>query len=84
MFIGLLAVVGDDDAAVDAVGVVEVLLLPPLLLQAASASAATTIAGRHRVAAIDGTARLLCARSLGGGLAFSPVSRVPARLTGIL
>jgi len=83
---------GDEDAL--AVGDVEVevvleeLLLELLLLQAASASAATASAAtaalrrRDRVAGIWGTARLLCARSLGGGLAVSPVGRVPARSTG--
>jgi hypothetical protein len=76
-----LAVAADDDED-------DVLLLLLLLLQAASASAAAANAAaaalrrRHRVAGIDGTAKLLCARSLGGGLAVRPVGRVPARLTG--
>jgi hypothetical protein len=75
-----LAVAADDDED-------DVLLLL-LLLQAASASAAAANAAtaalrrRHRVAGIDGTAKLLCARSLGGGLAVRPVDRVPARSTG--
>src|SRR5215469_1974699 len=66
----------------------DVLLL--LLLQAASASAAAANAAtaalrrRHRVAGIEGTAKLLCARSLGGGLAVRPVGRVPARPTGFV
>src|SRR3954453_5461126 len=38
----------------------------------------------RRGASRNGTARLLCACSLGGGLAVRPVSRVPARLTGFL
>ena len=38
----------------------------------------------RRDAGRNGTARLLCACSLGGGLAVRPVSRVPARLTGFL
>jgi hypothetical protein len=77
-----LAVAADDDE--DDV----LLLLLLLLLQAASASAAAANAAaaalrrRHRVAGIDGTAKLLCARSLGGGLAVRPVGRVPARSTG--
>jgi hypothetical protein len=77
-----LAVAADDDED-------DVLLLLLLLLQAASASAAAANAAaaalrrRHRVAGIDGTAKLLCARSLGGGLAVRPVGRVPARSTGI-
>jgi hypothetical protein len=77
-----LAVAADDDED-------DVLLLLLLLLQAASASAAAANAAaaalrrRHRVAGIDGTAKLLCARSLGGGLAVRPVDRVPARSTGI-
>jgi hypothetical protein len=76
-----LAVAPDDDED-------DVLLLLLLLLQAASASAAAANAAaaalrrRHRVAGIDGTAKLLCARSLGGGLAVRPVDRVPARSTG--
>jgi hypothetical protein len=76
-----LAVAADDDED-------DVLLLLLLLLQAASASAAAANAAaaalrrRHRVAGIDGTAKLLCARSLGGGLAVRPVDRVPARSTG--
>jgi hypothetical protein len=86
MFIGFLAAaaaaVAEDDDEDD------VLLLLLLLLQAASASAAAANAAtaalrrRHRVAGIDGTAKLLCARSLGGGLAVRPVGRVPARSTG--
>jgi hypothetical protein len=62
----------------------------PLLLQAASPRAAAATAAtaalrpRDRVAEKEGTAKLLCARSLGGGLADSPVGRVPARLTGFL
>jgi hypothetical protein len=83
MFIAFFAA-ADADVEVD----VEVLLLLPLLLQAASASAAAVTAvtaiARPRVAGINLTAKLLCARSLGGGLADRPVSRVPARLTGFL
>ena len=68
----------------------ELVLLVVLLLQAASARAATATAAtaalrpRDRVAGKEGTAKLLCARSLGGGLADRPVGRVPARLTGFL
>ena len=78
-----------EEAAADVAGAFALLPLP-LLLQAASASAAAANAAaaalrrRHRVAGIDGTAKLLCARSLGGGLADRPVGRVPARLTGFL
>src|SRR6185437_15293935 len=72
------------------------LLLLLLLLQAASASPAAAIPATtalclgnrwlrsRRGASRNGTARLLCACSLGGGLAVRPVSRVPARLTGFL
>jgi len=80
----------DDAGADEAAGADEVaggaLLLE--LLQAASpraaAATATTAAlrPRDRVAGKEGTVKLLCARSLGGGLANSPVGRVPARLTG--
>ena len=90
MFTGLL---DDAEALAElepaAGGAPEALLVLLLLLQAASASpaaaTAATTAPRRRYrgdAEIDGTARLLCACSLGGGLAVSPVSRVPARLTG--
>ena len=82
MFIGLWAV--DALAAAD----VEVVLLL-LLLHAASASPAAVTAAmkalrrRHRrVAGKDGTAILLCALSLGCGLAVVPVSRAATRLTG--
>jgi hypothetical protein len=84
MVIGFLAAALAEDDEDD------VLLLLLLLLQAASASAAAANAAaaalrrRHRVAGIDGTAKLLCARSLGGGLAVRPVGRVPARPTGFL
>jgi hypothetical protein len=96
MVIGLFVAAGDaeavgvDDAEAAGEVVLLLLLLPPLLLHAASASAAAANAAaaalrrRHRVAGIDGTAKLLCARSLGGGLACSPVGRVPARLTGFI
>src|SRR5215469_15849074 len=81
MFIGFLAAAGlaepDDEAGV------LLLLLHAASASAAAATAATTaLRRRHRVAGIDGTAKLLCARSLGSGLAVRPVSRVPARLTG--
>src|SRR5579859_1920183 len=73
-----------------AAAVALLLELLPLLLQAASASAAaataatTALRRRYRSGArVDGTAKLLCACSLGGGLAARPVGRVPARLTGI-
>jgi hypothetical protein len=78
-----------DVAAGDVAAAEELLLLLPLL-QAVSARAATATAAtaalrpRDRVAGKEGTAKLLCARSLGGGLADRPVGRVPARLTGFL
>jgi hypothetical protein len=70
---------------------VEVVLdeLLELLLQAASARPATATAATTALrrsdrsgAEEDGTAKLLCACSLGGGLAARPVGRVPARSTG--
>ena len=78
----------DEEAAADVAGALELLLLP-LLLQAARPRAAAAKAAaaapqrRDRVAGRWGTAKLLCARSLGGGLAVRPVDRVPARSTGI-
>jgi hypothetical protein len=78
MVIGFLAAAAPAAAADDDED--DVLLLLLLLLQAASASAAAANAAaaalrrRHRVAGIDGTAKLLCARSLGGGLAVGPVA----------
>ena len=83
------AAAGDEDAAADVAGAVVLLLLLPLLLQAARPRAAAAKAAtaalrrRDRVAGKWGTAKLLCARSLGGGLAARPVGRVPARSTGI-
>jgi hypothetical protein len=92
MFIALGAAEPDAagaDAAADADEAAGgALLLELELLQAASPSAATATAAtaalrpRDRVAGKEGTAKLLCARSLGGGLADGPVGRVPARLTG--
>src|SRR6185437_4667343 len=92
MFIAFGAADALDEAAAEAAaGVAEVagdVLLEPLELQAASARAvaanAATAAQRpkDRVAGIESTAKLLCAYSLGGGLADRPVGRVPARLTG--
>ena len=92
MFIALGAALVDAaaDADVDVAADAEPLLLVLLLLQAASARAvaatAATAAARpkDRVAGKEGTDKLLCARSLGGGLADRPVGRVPARLTGFL
>lgn len=75
------AAAGEDEAAGG-------VLLELLELQAASARAvaASAVAAAHRprdrVAGIESTAKLLCAYSLGGGLADRPVGRVPARLTG--
>ena len=75
-----------EEAAADEVAAAGALLL---LLQAARPRAAAAKAAtaapqrRDRVAGIEGTAKLLCARSLGGGLAVRPVDRVPARSTGI-
>src|SRR5580704_5488110 len=91
MFIALGAALVEAaaDAGADVVAVEELVLLE-VLLQAASARAATATAAtaalrpRDRVAGKEGTAKLLCARSLGGGLADRPVGRVPARLTGFL
>src|SRR5580704_8735433 len=91
MFIALGAALVEAaaDAGADVVAVEELVLLE-VLLQAASARAATATAvtaalrPRDRVAGKEGTAKLLCARSLGGGLADWPVGRVPARLTGFL
>jgi len=81
MFIAFFA--AEADAAADAGVEVEVEEL--LLLQAASASTvAVTAAATAATRLIYNTAKLLCACSLGGGLADSPVSRVPARLTGFL
>ena len=93
MFIGLAAAdvvaeaaAGDEEAAAGVAGAVVLLLL---LLQAARPRAAVAKAAtaalrrRDRVAGRWGTAKLLCARSLGGGLAVRPVGRVPARSTGI-
>jgi hypothetical protein len=52
--------------------------------RAAAAKAATAAPRRRdRVAGVGGTAKLLCARSLGGGLAVRPMDRVPARSIGI-
>jgi hypothetical protein len=74
------------EPAADEVAVAGALLL---LLQAARPRAAAANAAtaapqrRDRVAGRWGTAKLLCARSLGGGLAVRPVGRVPARSTGI-
>src|ERR1700722_10340884 len=88
MFIALGAAEALVDAAADAaadVGAAGLLVLLLPLLQAASARAATATAAtaalrpRDRVAGKEGTAKLLCARSLGGGLADWPVGRVPAR-----
>jgi hypothetical protein len=80
------AAAADDEDEVVAGALLE---LPELLeLQAASPRAATASAAtaalrpRDRVAGNEGTAKLLCARSLGGGLADWPVGRVPAWLTG--
>jgi hypothetical protein len=76
-----------EEAAADEVAVAGAVLL---LLQAARPSAAAAKAAaaapqrRDRVAGRWGTAKLLCARSLGGGLAVRPVDRVPARSIGIL
>jgi len=75
-----------EEAAADEVAAAGALLL---LLQAARPRAAAAKAAtaapqrRDRVAGRWGTAKLLCARSLGGGLAVRPVGRVPARSTGI-
>jgi len=77
------AAAGEDEAAGG-------VLLGLLELQAASAraAAASAVAAAHRprdrVAGIESTAKLLCAYSLGGGLADRPVGRVPARLTGFV
>jgi hypothetical protein len=92
MFIALGAAEADDagaDDAADAVAVAAGALLLELLQAASPRAAAATAATaalrpRDRVAGKEGTAKLLCARSLGGGLADSPVGRVPARLTGFL
>jgi hypothetical protein len=86
MFIAFFAADADVEADVE---VLLLLLLLPLLQAASPSAAAVTAAAtalrrRQCVAGIDITAKLLCARSLGGGLADSPVSRVPARLTGFL
>ena len=76
-----------EEAAADEVAAAGALLL--LLLQAARPRAAAAKAAtaapqrRDRVAGRWGPANLLCARSLGGGLAVRPVGRVPARSTGI-
>ena len=76
-----------EEAAADEVAAAGALLL---LLQAARPRAAAVKAAtaapqrRDRVAGIKDTARLLCARSLGGGLAVRPMDRVPARSIGIL
>ena len=92
MFIALGAELAEaaTDADVEAAADEELLLLLllVLLLQAASARAVTATAvtaaprQKDRLAGKEGTAKLLCARSLGGGLADRPVGRVPARLTG--
>ena len=89
MFIALGAVDAPDEAGADADDVAGGALLElPELLHAASpraavASAATAaLRPKDRVAGKEGTAKLLCACSLGGGLAVRPVGRVPARLTG--
>jgi hypothetical protein len=67
-----------------AAGALLLLLLQAARPRAAAAKAATAAPQRRdRVAGIEGTARLLCARSLGGGLAVRPVGRVPARSIGI-
>src|SRR5580700_10860274 len=71
---------GEEVAAAGAL----LLLLQAARPRAAAAKAATAAPQRRdRVAGRWGTARLLCARSLGGGLAVRPVGRVPARSTGI-
>jgi hypothetical protein len=70
MFIGLGAAEALVDAAAADVGAVAELVLLVLLLQAASAAAATATAATaalrpsDRVAGKEGTAKLLCARSL--------------------
>ena len=80
------AAAADEEVAADVAGAAALLLL---LLQAARPRAAAAKAAtaapqrRDRVAGRWGTAKLLCARSLGGGLAVRPVGRVPARSTGI-
>jgi hypothetical protein len=85
------AAAADEEVAADVAGAAALLLLLLLLLllqaarpRAAAAKAATAALRRtDRVAGKLGTAKLLCARSLGGGLAARPVGRVPARSTGI-
>src|ERR1700733_10149633 len=74
-----------DEAAADAVPAAGALLLLQAARPRAAAAKAATAAPqrRDRVAGRWGTAKLLCARSLGGGLAVRPVGRVPARSTGI-
>src|SRR5487761_388984 len=91
MFIALDAVdaLADDAACADEVAGAALLELLELLHAASPRAAAATAATaalrpRDRVAGKEGTAKLLCARSLGGGLAVRPVGRVPARLTGFL
>jgi hypothetical protein len=92
MFIAFGAADALGEATADAAPVVAEaaggVLLELLELQAASARAAVATAAtaaqrpRDRGAGIEGTAKLLCAYSLGGGLADRPVGRVPARFTG--
>src|SRR5580704_14655949 len=75
-----------EEAAADeeAAGALLLLLLQAARPRAAAAKAATAAPQRRdRVAGVRGTAKLLCARSLGGGLAVRPMDRVPARSTGI-
>ena len=90
-FLGAAEVAAAADAAGEEAAADEVAAAGALLLllqaarpRAAAANAATAAPQRRdRVAGKWGTARLLCARSLGGGLAVRPVGRVPARSTGI-
>src|ERR1700677_76094 len=87
--LGAADVVGAADEEAAGAVAAEVVVLLLLLLQAARPRAAAAKAAtaapqrRDRVAGSWGTAKLLCARSLGGGLAVRPVGRVPARSTGI-
>ena len=84
--VGAAAAAGEEAAAdeVAAAGALLLLLLQAARPRAAAAKAATAAPQRRdRVAGRWGTAKLLCARSLGGGLAVRPVDRVPARSTGI-
>jgi hypothetical protein len=73
----------DEDAAGALLELLELLELQAASPRAATATAATAaLRPRDRLAGKEGTAKLLCARSLGGGLADSPVGQVPARPTG--